>query len=92
MMSYEDGETYFVFEGKSNGSLGKTKRDLSPTFTIPSWEPEDVMTIKWDSNEGTFIYYRNDKQEGTMDIDKGLIYYPCVCKNSHVAIEIEILP
>ena len=45
--------------------------------------------MEWNEN-GELKYYTNDIQIGRMIIDRGLVYFPCVCRGRKVgAIDIQ---
>ena len=59
-------------------------------FRVSQWKLDDLMRIEWNSNYGTFKYYVNDIEEGTMSIEKGLAYCPCAGTQGN-AVEVEIM-
>ena len=92
--NWVSGKTYFIFERKENKGLGYIagNGDDDDRIIVPKWKFGDVMKIEWDSINGIFRYYKNDKVEGTMEFEKaGRIYYPCVSMYGSVDIEVEFI-
>ena len=88
---YQYGHTYFVLVRRQGSSPGYKSSSFNRNFTAPEWKSGDVMKIEWDSNQETFKYYVNDKEEGVMNTEKGLIYYACVCSPGNAHVELELI-
>ena len=91
IFNYSLGITYYIYVLKTYKGYAWVAQASSAEFRVPQWIYGDLMRIEWDSNKGIFEYYNNDDKVGTINIKKGLIYYPCVCRHSEEEIEIEIV-
>ncbi len=78
MGHYRKGNTYFVYGSKGWG-YGKTSRTIGykDCFAFKGWNKGDITKMVW-NEKGELIYFINDKQIGTINIQTGLTYHPCV--------------
>ena len=60
-------------------------------FSSSKWNEGDIILMEWNSLMGNLKYEKNNEEMGAMSIKKDLTYYPCVCRSSAGAVEVEIV-
>ena len=89
MHEHVDGKTYFVYGNDTGHGGARQSGNKKPNFRHPGFKHGDAIKIEW-NERGEFKAYTNDAEIGTMEIEKGLIYYPCVCRKRRGDVELEI--
>ncbi len=81
MNSKEVGKSYY-YHGRNGGILRKGEGGSSTNLVsnCGAWEKGKTVTIFLDCQEAKVTFWRDQKKLGTLEIEKGVKYYPAMCE------------